>query len=150
MGPTKDVASLVNLGETLDGNSGTAQVLDDPISLPDIPNLSDKSEFGRYIVLIDESSEGDVEDVARDLLDAAGIRAEIKEVFGSINGFVIDLSAEQAERLGADSRVANIEQDGMTPELPLPTEPQLESMERTKTKIVFSKDIDIENLLDRA
>ena len=46
--------------------------------------------------------------------------------------------------------MTSIELDGMTPELPSPAEPQLESQERTKAKIFFSKHVDIKSPLKRA
>ena len=151
MSSKQGVSSLGFVDEAFVFSRRLGQVLDELAKRQRSSNLYAKDSLVRYIVLIDESSEkSNVETAAEDLLDSAGISAEIKEVFSSINGFVVDLSAEQADRLGADSRVVNIEQDGITPELPSPTEPQLESLERTKTKIFFSKDVDVKDLLSRA
>ena len=93
---------------------------------------SAEKELIRYIIIMkDGEVESEVADIAKDLLGSAGISAEIKEVYKFLNAFVVELTVEQAEIVGTNSRVISIEQDGVTPELPLPSEPQLEQMDRS-------------------
>lgn len=118
--------------------------IEQPINIEEVANQGNDTtrmesvETDRYIILLKESKFKNIEVVAKDILALAGINTETKETFNFINGFVVNLSTEQLERLSEDTRVTSIELDGMTPELPSPAEPQLESQERTKAKIFFS------------
>ena len=100
----------------------------------------DPGAVNRYIVLVDKRrTKNNIKITARSLLATTGINTKIKEFFDFIDGFVVDLSAEQAELLQADLRITSIEKDERTPHLPIPLDPQLESPERIKAKIFFNE-----------
>ena len=123
---------------------GRSKVLDDVLSSQKRDEGGNRVSAVRHIVMLKMTSNGsDISVIAQDLLASFGVVAEVGEVFKFLNGFIVDLTPEQVFLLRSDSRVASIEEDGVTPELPLPSEPQLESFERKRASIFFKKDVDL-------